>query len=81
MVTVAIDMELTGKRIKQCITENDSCVVDLANYLGVTLNAVYKWLHGQCLPTIDNLVAIANYFGTTIDDLVVTRIVECEHER
>ncbi len=32
---------------------------------------VYKWINGQSLPAIENLVVLAKMMDTTVDDLLV----------
>ena len=34
--------------------------------------AIYKWIHGRSVPTIDNLVILAAILDVRIDDIVVT---------
>ena len=33
--------------------------------------AIYKWQHGTALPTLDNLVILANAFDVAMDDIIV----------
>ena len=33
--------------------------------------SIYKWQRGLCLPTIDNLVALAMIFEVRVDDILV----------
>ena len=44
-----------------------------------TPQAVYKWIRGAAMPTIDNLVILAALFGVTMDDIVVvdTAVRKC----
>lgn len=42
----------------------------LAEKIGVTRQAVAKWELGQTTPDIDNLIALSNLFGVSIDRLV-----------
>ena len=49
-------------------------VKDMAVAFGfASPNPIYKWQNGQCMPPIDNLVAIASMFHTTLDNIVVTK--------
>ena len=46
-------------------------VKDVQRVFGFTTpQAVYKWIHGTAMPTIDNLVILAALFGVGLDDLV-----------
>ncbi len=42
----------------------------LAEQVGVSRQAIAKWENGDALPDIDNLVALADIYGVTIDSLV-----------
>ena len=70
-----IDMAATGMRIAELRDEAGLNNNDIANALGFTTrNAVYKWLNGTSLPTLDNMVILANLFGVGLDDIVVTYV-------
>lgn len=43
---------------------------DLAEALGVTVGAVYKWENGHSTPVVHLLVQIADLFGTSVDALL-----------
>ena len=36
-----------------------------------TPQAIYKWIHGTAMPTIDNLVILAAVLGVTMDEIIV----------
>lgn len=42
---------------------------DLADLLGMTPTAVYKWESGESQPNIDTLKKLAEYFGVSMDEL------------
>ena len=42
----------------------------LAEALGVTVGAVYKWESGQSLPELNLLVETADFFDTSVDALL-----------
>jgi transcriptional regulator with XRE-family HTH domain len=47
-------------------------VADLQDIFGFTTpQAIYKWQRGTTLPTIDNLVVLAEVFGVRMDDIIV----------
>ena len=47
-------------------------VRDIQRVFGfATPQAIYKWLHGASLPTIDNLVILAAILHVTLDEIIV----------
>ena len=47
-------------------------VKDMQEVFGFTTpQAIYKWLHGTAMPTIDNLVILAAVLGVTMDEIIV----------
>lgn len=67
-----IDLHLTGIRIKELREQRGISVKQLQNFLGFEQpQAIYKWQRGECLPTFDNMYAIACYFNVKIDDILV----------
>lgn len=71
-----IDMQETGKNIDRLRRERGLSVRDIQDFFGFgTVNTVYTWIRGKKLPSIDNLVILADMLGTTIDDILVTKRV------
>ena len=67
-----IDMVATGKNIERLIKNAGISVKDLQNVFGFgTPQAIYKWQHGTAMPTIDNLVVLADVLQVRIDDILV----------
>ena len=51
--------------------EKHLSVKDVQSYLGfATPQAVYHWLGGRSLPSIDNLYALSQLFQMQMDDLI-----------
>ncbi len=70
-----IDLPATGENIRTIMAANNVTAADIADMLGfTTLNAVYRWLRGETLPTIDNLVILAAVLNTTLNDLIIIRV-------
>ncbi len=66
-----IDKKATGNRIKGIMEQKKISVKDLKEYLGLScVQSVYHWLDGTCLPTLDNLYAMSQLFGTSIDAMI-----------
>lgn len=67
-----INLIATGENINRIRLEAGIAVKDIQEVCGFTTpNAVYKWIHGQSLPTVDNLLILASMFNTTIDHILV----------
>ena len=68
----SIDLTATGVRIMQLRERTGLSVQDLQDIFGFTTpQAIYKWQRGATLPSLDNLVALAAVFGTTMDAIIV----------
>jgi len=64
-------MELKlAENIKRMRKERQLTQEALANALGVTVGAVYKWEAGLTYPELDMLVRIADLFDTSVDTLL-----------
>ena len=67
-----IDLCATGRRIKEVREQKGITVKALQAFLGFNEPvSIYKWQRGECLPTFDNMYAMACLFGVGIDDLLV----------
>ena len=67
-----VNLEKTGQNIARLMKENNLTVKDVQEAFGFEYpQAIYRWLRGESLPTIDNLVVLALLFKTTIDKIVV----------
>lgn len=77
-----IDMVKTGKNIKRLRKKMGLSVKDLQSIFGFTTpQVIYKWQHGDCIPSIDNLLVLATIFKVSMEDiLVVENLMEDEEE-
>lgn len=71
MQFAAIDLQKTGARLKALRLKAGLGTDNLAEKVGTTRTAIYKWESGQTLPNIDNLVTLADIYGETIDSLII----------
>ena len=71
-----INMAATGANIRALIKAKGLKIADVQNMCGFnTPQAIFKWMRGDCVPTIDNLIILADMFDVPIDQIIiVTRI-------
>ena len=69
-----IDLEATGRNITRLRKDKGLSVKDLQEWFGFEVpQAIYKWQHGQCLPTVDNLFALSFLLGVPMNEILVAR--------
>ena len=69
-----IDTVATGRNIDRLRIAAGLSVRDMQVVFGfATPQAIFKWIHGASLPTIDNLVILAAMLGVTMDEIVVVK--------
>ena len=74
MYTFSVDMEATGRRIRDFRKAKGITADSLAEYMGfTTAQPIYKWQRGLCLPEIPNLIALSRLFGVSVEDIIVIR--------
>ena len=67
-----IDMTATGANIKALLKARGLKVADVQNTCGFnTPQAIFKWMRGDAMPSIDNLVILSHLLGVTIDQIIV----------
>ncbi|MBP3272575.1 MAG: helix-turn-helix transcriptional regulator [Ruminococcus sp.] len=71
-----IDMKATGSNIRSMIRSKGFRIADVQAKCGFnTPQAIFKWMRGDAVPTIDNMIILADMLGVTIDQIVViTRV-------
>ena len=66
-----INTVATGQNIDHLRIEAGMSVKDMQAVFGfATPQAIYKWIHGTSMPTIDNRVILAAMFDVTMDEIV-----------
>ena len=72
MYLTRINMTETGNNIARLRKERGLSVRNVQEALGFNNpQAIFKWQRGESLPTLDNLVVLAEVLGTTLDEIVV----------
>ena len=72
-----INTVATGQNINRMRIRAGMTVRDMQEVFGfATPQAIYKWIHGVAMPTIDNMVILAAMFDVTIDEIVAVDMIE-----
>ena len=71
-MNLSIRQKETGNNIRKLLSENGYTVKDVQNAMGFeNPQAVYKWLSGRSLPSIDNFIILSRLLHTSIEDILV----------
>ena len=69
---LSIQQKETGKQIKKLLTENGYTVKDVQSAMEFeNPQAIYKWISGKSLPSLDNFVILSRLLHTSIEDILV----------
>ena len=69
-----IDMCATGAHIKVLMDARELSVQDVQNAMGLASpQAVYRWLRGSNMPSVDNLFALSRYLDISMEDVIVEK--------
>ena len=67
-----INLKLTGQNIATLRKQKGVTVKQLQTIFNFNHEtAIYKWQQGKCLPSVDNLVVLADVLGVSIEDILV----------
>ena len=69
-----------GENLKKLRKSKDLTQETLAEFLGMSFQAVSKWERGETYPDITMLPVIASFFGVTVDSLLGTDMIEKEKQ-
>ena len=69
---LSIQPKKTGERIRKLLLEQGYTIREIQGAFGFeTPQAIYKWLSGKSLPSIDNFIILSRLLHTTIEDILV----------
>ena len=71
-IYLSIQQQATGNRIRELLRENGYTVKDIQEAMGFeNPQAIYKWISGRSLPSIDNFLILSKVLHTSIEDILV----------
>lgn len=66
-----INKKATGINLRRLMDQRGLAVKDVQQYLHLgSVQSVYHWLNGVCLPSVDNLYALSQLFQIPVDDML-----------
>lgn len=69
---LSIQQKETGRQIKRLLSELGYTVKDVQTVMGFeNPQAVYKWISGKSLPSLDNFIILSRLLHTSIEDILV----------
>ena len=69
---LSIQQKETGRQIKKLLVENGYTVRDVQSAMGFeNPQAIYKWISGRSLPSLDNFLILSRLLHTSIEDILV----------
>ena len=74
-----IDPIKTGEKIKASIVRSNIQIKELAKMMSVSKQAVYKWICGESLPSLENVVLLSSILNVPLDELIVRSSIYAYH--
>ena len=69
---VSIRLPETGNHIKQLLKTSGYTVKDIQSAMGFeNPQAIYKWMSGKSLPSLDNLLILSKILHSSMEDILV----------
>ena len=70
---ITVNMAATGANIKNMMKARNIKVKDVQAVCGFgTPQAIFKWMRGDAMPSIDNIVILAHILDVPIDEIIIT---------
>lgn len=71
-IYLSIQQEETGAQIRKLMMKNGYTVRDVQGAMGFeNPQAVYKWISGKSLPSLDNFLILSRLLHASIEDILV----------
>ena len=69
-----IDLTATGAHLKELLEERGITVQDVQEAMGLASpQAVYRWLRGSNMPSVDNLYALSRFLDVPMNNVIVEK--------
>ena len=69
-----IDLTATGAHLKELLEKRGVTVQDIQEAMGLASpQAVYRWLRGSNMPSVDNLYALSRFLDVPMNNVIVEK--------
>lgn len=68
-----VEMDKVGSRIREIRKKKHIRMSEMEEFFGLYPQTMYKWERGDTLPNVENLIALSNFLGVSIDRLLTGR--------
>ena len=69
-----IDLTATGAHLKELLEKRGVTVQDIQEAMGLASpQAVYRWLRGSNMPSVDNLYALSRFLDGPMNNVIVEK--------
>ena len=69
-----IDLTATGAHLKELLEKRGVTVQDIQEAMGLASpQAVYRWLRGSNMPSVDNLYALGRFLDVPMNNVIVEK--------
>ena len=69
---LSIQQKETGMQIKRLLLERNFSVKDVQSAMGFeNPQAIYKWISGKSIPSLDNLIILSRLLHISMEDILV----------
>lgn len=67
-----INLELSGKKIKETIKEKGYTTKEIMEYMGFHhTKSIYAWYRGASLPSLENIMALSVLLAVPVNELLI----------
>ena len=71
-INLSINMEETGKNLKQLVQASGYSVKDIMEITGITTEqAIYKWYSGRSIPSLEVQLILSQVLGKNLEEILV----------
>ena len=72
-----LDPEATGERIRLLRLQRGLSVEELARLTGdVSVQTIYKWQRGECVPSADNMILLSEILQVPVDGFLCRKYLK-----